>query len=54
MSNMFYKCSSFSDLNLSNFNTNNVKDMERMFFLMSNGCNLICNNQTILNQFSYS
>ena len=28
---MFYNCSSLTSLNLSNFNTNNVKDMSCMF-----------------------
>ena len=31
MSSMFYKCSSLTSLNLSNFNTNNVKYMNHMF-----------------------
>ena len=31
---MFYECSSLKELNLSNFNTNNVNDMGYMF----NGC----------------
>ena len=29
---MFYGCSSLKDINLSNFNTNNVDDMRRMFY----------------------
>ena len=32
MYRMFYYCSSLTSLNLSNFNTNNVKEMSRMFF----------------------
>ena len=32
MNYMFYGCSSLKELNLSNFNTNNVKDMRSMFF----------------------
>jgi len=28
---MFYGCSALKELNLSNFNTNNVTDMEGMF-----------------------
>ena len=31
MSWMFYYCSSLKELNLSNFNTNNVTDMSYMF-----------------------
>ena len=29
---MFARCSSLKELNLTNFNTNKVKDMFRMFF----------------------
>ena len=31
MEGMFYGCSSLKELNLSNFNTNNVTDMYKMF-----------------------
>ena len=31
MEDMFYKCSSFKELDLSNFNTNNVTNMKSMF-----------------------
>ena len=31
MAGMFYGCSSLNELNLSNFNTNNVTDMSYMF-----------------------
>ena len=31
MSYMFYECKSLKELNLSNFNTNNVINMEYMF-----------------------
>ena len=31
MSYMFYECKSLNELNLSNFNTNNVINMEYMF-----------------------
>ena len=31
MSGLFYNCSSLKDLDLSNFNTNNVTDMSDMF-----------------------
>ena len=33
---MFYGCSSLKELNLSNFNTNNVTDMKYMFDGCSN------------------
>ena len=32
MSYMFYGCSSLKELNLSNFNTNNVRYMSNMFY----------------------
>ena len=32
MNSMFFECSSLKELNLSNFNTNNVIDMNAMFF----------------------
>ena len=32
MSGMFYGCSSLEDLNISNFNTNNVTNMSYMFY----------------------
>ena len=32
MSRMFFNCSSLKEINLSNFNYNNVTDMSRMFF----------------------
>jgi surface protein len=31
MGGMFYNCSSLKELNISNFNTDNVKDMSCMF-----------------------
>ena len=43
---MFYGCSSLKELNLSNFNTNNVKSMLRMFF----GCSKI--NELNLSNFN--
>ena len=52
MSYMFSKCSSLTILNLSNFNTNNITDMSEMFSGINKGCNLICNDKKILNQFS--
>ena len=32
MSYMFYECSSLKELNLNNFNTNNVTNMSGMFY----------------------
>ena len=37
MSYMFYKCFKLTNLNLSNFNTNNIQDMSNMF----NNCSLL-------------
>ena len=37
MCNMFYECSSLKKLNLSNFNTENVKNMRCMFY----GCSAL-------------
>ena len=42
---MFSDCSSLTNLNLSNFNTNNVTNMEYMFF----GCSSLTNNNIIVN-----
>ena len=55
MSQMFYGCSSLKELNLSNFNTNNVTLMSDMF----NGCsslkelNLSNFNTIKVNEMSY-
>ena len=46
MSYMFSECSSLLSLNLSNFNTNNVKDMSRMFYS--------CSSLTSLNLSNYN
>ena len=44
MSYMFYNCSALTSLNLSNFNTNNVKDMWGMFYLCSSLTSLDLSN----------
>ena len=44
MSYMFYGCSSFKELNLNNFNTNNVTNMFRMFYGCSSLEELNLNN----------
>ena len=51
MSYMFSDCSFLTSLNLSNFNNNNVTNMNYMFCGIKKGCNLICNDKKILNQF---
>ena len=47
MSDMFSNCSSLTSLNLSNFNTNNVTDMWRMFYHIPKKCNIINNDSLI-------
>ena len=44
MSYMFYGCSSLTELNLNNFNTNNVTDMNEMFCFCSSLKKLNLNN----------
>ena len=52
---MFSECSSLTNINLSNFNTNNVKNMSGMFW----GCNklnknnIITKDKRILNECNY-
>ena len=48
MSNMFYKCSSLTSLNLSNFNTNNVQNMSGLFIKLNKNCAIICEDKKIL------
>ena len=54
MSGMFSGCSSLTNINLSNFNTNNVNYMSGMFFcckqLTKN--NIIAKDKRILNEFN--
>ena len=45
--NISLKC-----LNLSNFNSNNITNMSDMFFRIKKNCNLICNDEIILNNFN--
>jgi surface protein len=47
---MFNNCSSITSLNLSNFNTNNVKDMSEMFSGLNKNCKTITNDETILKE----
>ena len=49
MSDMFSKCSSLINLNLSNFNTNNVTNMSYMFFNCSSLTSLNLSNFNINN-----
>ena len=47
---MFNECSSLTSLNLSNFNTNNVKDMSYMFSKCSSLTSLNTKNERILKE----
>ena len=47
MSAIFYCCSSITSLGLSNFNTNNVKDMRAMFCYIPKKCKIIYNDSGI-------
>ena len=49
MSNMFYNCSSLKSLNLSNFNTDNITDMNNMFCACSSLIELNLSNFNIDN-----
>ena len=44
MSYLFYNCSSLKELNLNNFNTNNLTDMSYMFYNCSSLNELNLNN----------
>ena len=44
MSSMFFNCYSLTSLNLSNFNTNNVKNMSYMFYNCSSLISLNLSN----------
>ena len=45
---MFYKCSSLTSLNLSNFNTNNVNYIEDIFEGLNENCNVITLDNNLL------
>ena len=54
MSWMFFDCSSLTNINLSNFNTQNVKDMSGMFFDCSSLTDINLSNfntQNVTNMF---
>ena len=52
MEDMFSYCSSLTFLDLSNFDTNNVEDMEDMFKNVNKKCQIISNDKRI-NQSCY-
>ena len=47
---MFNECSSLTSLNLSNFNTNNVNNMVDIFKFLNINCEVISNDNQILEQ----
>ena len=50
---MFSYCFSLTSLNLSNFNTNNVNNMDSMFSGVNiEKCKIICEDAKILKEFS--
>jgi len=52
MSYMFFNCSSLIDLNLSEFNVNNIADIHEIFSGMNKNCNIITKDHKILNNFN--
>ena len=48
---MFNWCLSLKEINLSNFNTNNVTNINYMFDECSSLKEIICSNELINNQF---
>ena len=52
MKSMFSNCSRLTSLNLSNFNTNNVQDMDNMFYYIQKNCNVIYDDIKIKNELN--
>ena len=52
MSWMFYNCDSLTSLNLSNFNIDNVTNVNNMFSGIKNECYIIINDQKIRINFN--
>ncbi len=50
MRDMFSYCSSLTSLNLSNLNTNNVNNMKEIFKCLNINCEVISNDNQILEQ----
>ena len=51
MGNMFQDCSSLIELNIQNFSSKKITYMEGIFRGVNKKCNVICNDQKILNVF---
>jgi surface protein len=49
---MFCECTSLTSLNLSNYNNNNIKDMIWMFYGLNKNCDIITNDEDLLNLFT--
>ena len=49
---MFCECSSLISLNLSNYNTNNIKDMNRMFYGSNKNSDIITTHEDLFNLFT--
>ena len=49
MSYMFSHCYSLTNLNLSNFNTNNVNYIDHIFSDLNTNCDIITNDNNLLN-----
>ena len=49
---MFCECTSLISLNLSNYNTNNIKDMIWMFYGLNKNCDIITTDEDLLNLFN--
>ncbi len=52
MNNMFGGCSSLNSLNLSNFTTENVEDMEDIFKNLNKNCYIKTEDQVLLLQIN--
>ena len=50
MSYMFYNCPSLTSLDLTNFNTNNVKNFNFIFYGINKSCEISSNDTKIKNQ----
>jgi surface protein len=51
MNDMFRYCSYLSKINLSSFNSDNVKNLEDIFFSVPTTCKIICDDIRIRNMY---
>jgi surface protein len=47
---MFSNCSNVKTLNLSNFNTNKVKDFDNIFFGLNKKCEVITSDEKLIEE----